>query len=106
MFLPKKGILKIDLQAKGGGSVDKAEIFVDGQKKCDITPCIVADLDPGSRTVKVIVPNAGPVDPVTALRRRPMRTRAPSAPVPSSTTWPERLPVGGSLRSRASTWPG
>jgi len=66
MMMPKKGTLKIDLQAKGGGSVDKAEIFVDGQKKCDITPCIVADLDPGSRTVKVIVPNAGPVDPVTA----------------------------------------
>lgn len=66
MFLPKKGILKIDLQAKGGGAVDKAEIFVDGQKKCDITPCIVADLDPGARTVKVIVPNAGPVEPVTA----------------------------------------
>ena len=65
MFMPKKGILKIDLQAKGGGGVDKAEIFVDGQKKCDITPCIVADLDPGPRTVKVIVPNAGPVEPVT-----------------------------------------
>jgi PEGA domain len=65
MFLPKKGTLKIDLQAKGGGSVDKAEIFVDGQKKCDITPCIVADLDPGARTVKVIVPNAGSVEPVT-----------------------------------------
>jgi serine/threonine-protein kinase len=65
MFMPKKGTLKIDLQAKGGGTVDKAEIFVDGQKKCDITPCIVADLDPGSRTIKVIVPNAGPVDPVT-----------------------------------------
>jgi len=66
MFMPKKGTLKIDLQAKGGGGVDKAEIFVDGQKKCDITPCIVADLDPGSRTVKVIIPNAGPVEPVTA----------------------------------------
>ena len=66
MLLPKKGTLKIDLQAKGGGSVDKAEIFVDGQKKCDITPCIVADLDPGGRTVKVIVPGGGPVDPVTA----------------------------------------
>ncbi len=65
MFMPKKGTLKIDLQAKGGGGVDKAEIFVDGQKKCDITPCIVADLDPGPRTVKVIIPNAGPVEPVT-----------------------------------------
>ena len=65
MFMPKKGTLKIDLQAKAGGGVDKAEIFVDGQKKCDITPCIVADLDPGPRTVKVIVPNAGPVEPVT-----------------------------------------
>lgn len=66
MLMPKKGTLKIDLQAKGGGAVDKAEIFVDGQKKCDITPCIVADLDPGARTVKVIVPGGGPVEPVTA----------------------------------------
>jgi hypothetical protein len=66
MFLPKKGTLKIDLQAKGGGTVDKAEIFVDGQKKCDITPCVVADLNPGVRTVQVKIAGGGPVEPVTA----------------------------------------
>ncbi len=53
MFLPKKGKFKIDLSTKDGGAVDQAEIFVDGQKKCDTAPCVISDLDPGDRTIKV-----------------------------------------------------
>ncbi|MRG91794.1 PEGA domain-containing protein [Polyangium spumosum] len=56
MFLPKKGSLKIDIQAKGGATVGKSEIYVDGQKKCDIAPCVVNDLEPGSKIIKVIAP--------------------------------------------------
>jgi len=33
--------------------VDKVEIFVDGQKKCDLSPCWV-DLKPGERRVRVV----------------------------------------------------
>jgi hypothetical protein len=54
MLLPKKGQLKIDVRSKSGGVIQKAEIFVDGQKKCDTAPCIVTDLEPGSRTIRVI----------------------------------------------------
>jgi serine/threonine protein kinase len=53
MFLPKKGKFKIDLSTKDGGAVDTAEIFVDGQKKCDTAPCVISDLDPGDRTIKI-----------------------------------------------------
>ncbi|MDI1433778.1 PEGA domain-containing protein, partial [Polyangium sorediatum] len=65
MLLPKKGSLKIDIQAKGG-SISKAEIFVDGQKKCDTTPCVVAELGPGEKTVRVIVSDLGKDEKVTA----------------------------------------
>jgi serine/threonine-protein kinase len=66
MLLPKKGSLSIDIKSKSGAPVSKAEIFVDGQKKCDITPCKVADLDPGPKVVKVLVPDSAPADPVVA----------------------------------------
>jgi len=61
MLLPRTGQLKIELKAKSGQQIAKAEIFVDGQKKCDTTPCVVDGLDTGSKTIKVIAPNADPV---------------------------------------------
>jgi serine/threonine-protein kinase len=66
MFLPKKGGLKIDIQANSGAPVGKAEIFVDGKKECDTTPCVVSELSPGPKTIKVIAPEFAPVQPVTA----------------------------------------
>ena len=66
MFLPKKGGLKIDIQAKGGAPVGKAEIFVDGKKECDTTPCVVNELPPGPKTIKVIAAEFAPAQPVTA----------------------------------------
>jgi serine/threonine-protein kinase len=56
MLLPKKGQFRIDVKATGGAPLAHAEIFVDGQKKCDTTPCVVADLEPGPKTIKVISP--------------------------------------------------
>ncbi|MDI1481120.1 PEGA domain-containing protein [Polyangium sp. y55x31] len=66
MFLPKKGSLKIDIQSKGA-PISKAEIFVDGQKKCDTTPCVVAELGPGEKTVRVIVADLGKDEKVSAV---------------------------------------
>lgn len=54
ILVPRKGELKIDVKSKTGGPVAKAEIFVDGQKKCDTTPCVVKDLEPGSVSIKVL----------------------------------------------------
>ncbi|MDI1451220.1 PEGA domain-containing protein [Polyangium sp. 6x1] len=65
MLMPKKGSLKIDIQAKGA-PISKAEIFVDGQKKCDTTPCVVSELGPGEKTVRVIVSDLGKDEKVSA----------------------------------------
>lgn len=65
MFMPRTGEFKINVQSKSGSSVARAEIFVDGQKVCDTAPCVARNLEPGPRTIKVIVPGAGAVPPLT-----------------------------------------
>jgi serine/threonine-protein kinase len=65
IFLPKNGQLKIDIKAKTGAPIAKAEIFVDGQKKCDTAPCVVTDLAPGPKTIKVLASDFAPPEPVT-----------------------------------------
>ncbi|WP_437922644.1 PEGA domain-containing protein [Sorangium sp. So ce291] len=64
MLVPKKGALTIDLKTAGGASVARAEIFIDGQKRCDTVPCIVRELDPGSKAVKILAPDFPPRDAV------------------------------------------
>jgi serine/threonine-protein kinase len=53
-LMPPRGVLRIELTAPQGGQVSRAEVFVDGQKRCDSAPCIVPDLAPGTRLVKII----------------------------------------------------
>ncbi|WP_437910718.1 PEGA domain-containing protein [Sorangium sp. So ce327] len=64
MLVPKKGALTIDLKTPSGGAVDRAEIFLDGQKRCDTVPCVVRDLEPGSKVVKILAPDFPPRDAV------------------------------------------
>ncbi|WP_437738507.1 PEGA domain-containing protein [Sorangium sp. So ce1335] len=64
LLVPKKGALTIDLKTQGGGSIARAEIFIDGQKRCDTVPCIVRELEPGSKAVKILAPDFPPRDAV------------------------------------------
>lgn len=71
---PRSGSLQVQLRTASGGPASKAEIFVDGQRRCETDPCIVHDLKPGTKTVKVIVPGGEPpktahVDVVAGERR-------------------------------------
>jgi serine/threonine-protein kinase len=56
---PRTGQLRVELELPAGVVVPKAEIFVDGQKRCDTHPCVVAGLASGEHLVKVLVPGAG-----------------------------------------------
>jgi hypothetical protein len=62
VLLPKKGHLQVVVTAPGGATVGKVEIFVNGQKKCDTTPCLVKDLEPGSTIIKGIAPDYPPAE--------------------------------------------
>ncbi|MEO6601635.1 MAG: PEGA domain-containing protein [Polyangiaceae bacterium] len=54
MFLmPKKGTMFLTVAGPGNKPVDAIEVYVDGTKKCDASPCRVIDLATGSHLVKV-----------------------------------------------------
>src|SRR5262249_41233319 len=58
-LMPRKGQLKIDIKSKTGAQIEKAEIFIDGVKKCDTAPCVVNDLAAGAKTIKVVGDDIG-----------------------------------------------
>jgi serine/threonine-protein kinase len=67
VLVPRTGDLKIDVKSRDGSSIDKAEIFVDGQKKCETTPCVVTGLSTGPKTVKVLVPGADAAESIETV---------------------------------------
>ncbi len=67
LLWPRTGQLKIDLKSKDGQAIPRAEIFVDGVKRCDTAPCVVADLPAGAKTIRVILPGQAFVDAVETV---------------------------------------
>lgn len=53
LVLPRQGALIVTAAGPGNKQVDAVQVFVDGVKKCDASPCKVGDLDPGTHMVKV-----------------------------------------------------
>ncbi|NUP11020.1 MAG: serine/threonine protein kinase [Polyangiaceae bacterium] len=106
LVLPRKGDLKITITSKTGQAIAKAEIYVDGKKLCDTTPCLASGLDAGSRSVRVIINDQvvadqtakvepGREESVTiSIDGGPAEKPAPTnAPVASATTTATAAPV-------------
>jgi hypothetical protein len=54
MFLmPKKGSMVLTVAGPGNKPIDTVEVYVDGTKKCEASPCRVVDLAAGTHLVKV-----------------------------------------------------
>jgi serine/threonine-protein kinase len=107
LFLPKKGGLTVDIKAPNGVTVAKAEVFIDGQKRCDTVPCVVRDLEAGSKTVKVIAPDFPPRDAVETVeagkeKQVVISLEGSSGPSPSGTA----AAAGGTGFKAASTQSG
>ena len=68
MFLPRQGGLVVAVAGPGKKQVDTVQVFVDGHKQCDTSPCVVRDLPTSNaHIVKIKAPGyANPADqPVT-----------------------------------------
>jgi serine/threonine-protein kinase len=65
-LMGRSGELMVDVRDPKGAPLARAEIFIDGRKVCDSTPCVVTDLDAGSRLVKVTAPGYQTPPPATA----------------------------------------
>jgi serine/threonine-protein kinase len=60
----RDGQLRIAV-ATDHGSAEKVEIFVDGKKRCDVAPCLIGELEPGPKMVRVIAAGFVPAEAVT-----------------------------------------
>jgi hypothetical protein len=64
-LLRRPGELVVDVRDPKGAALPRAEIFVDGRKVCDSTPCVVQDLEPGARLIKATSPGYQTPAPTT-----------------------------------------
>jgi serine/threonine-protein kinase len=53
LLMPKKGSMVLTVAGPGNKPVDTVEVYVDGAKKCEASPCRVVDLAAGTHLVKV-----------------------------------------------------
>jgi serine/threonine-protein kinase len=53
LFMPREGTLIVTVAGPGNKPVDAVQVFIDGTKKCDSSPCRAAELGSGTHMVKV-----------------------------------------------------
>ena len=63
---PRHGELIVEVKTPDGDAVQVAEVFVDGKKHCDASPCVIRDMQPGTKLVQVMAPNHSSDGPVRA----------------------------------------
>ena len=54
---PDTGRLRVNIGPYHGPRVDRAEVFVDGRKHCEVVPCVIEDLPVGPKMIRVVSSN-------------------------------------------------
>jgi hypothetical protein len=65
-LMPRDGQLYVDVRDQSGNAIPLAEVFIDGQKQCDASPCVVRKIEAGHKLVQVLAPGHANQAPVTA----------------------------------------
>jgi serine/threonine-protein kinase len=60
LMMPRTGRIAVNIADTQGGAVNHVEIFVDGKKQCDTSPCIVDQVSTGVHQVKVLAQGYDP----------------------------------------------
>ncbi len=63
MLFPQKGRMVVTISGPGNKQIDSVQVFVDGAKRCDTSPCVVDDLDARNYFVKVTAPGYATPEP-------------------------------------------
>jgi serine/threonine-protein kinase len=66
-LVPRKGQFKVEVNAKNGATIGAVDVYVEGQKRCGTTPCVIAELEPGSKRIKVIAPGFPPAETLESI---------------------------------------
>ena len=56
LLRPDEGVLIVTASGPNDADVDKANVVVDGEQRCDMVPCRVSSLDNGTHVVRVSAP--------------------------------------------------
>lgn len=62
----QEGDLYVEVRDDAGNTIPVAEVFIDGQKQCDATPCVVRETRTGTKLVQVLADGHGSDGPVAA----------------------------------------
>lgn len=98
----RRDALLVTVAGAGGTSVDRAQVFIDGVRRCDSSPCLVSDLPEGLHFVTVTAPEHATTSPrvVKVSEREPAllhvelaREEAPPALSPLPTPVPAPAPA-------------
>jgi hypothetical protein len=70
LFLPRQGGLVVAVAGPGKKQVDTVQVFVDGHKQCDTSPCVVRDLSAGTAHIVKIKASgyASPADQPVSIK--------------------------------------
>ena len=55
-MMPRPGALVVNVADNTGAAVPKLTVEIDGAKKCEASPCSVAEVEPGTHKVKITAP--------------------------------------------------
>jgi hypothetical protein len=67
LLVSRKGSLNVVVVSAHGTALPKLEVFIDGRIRCTTSPCVVKDLSPGSRSIRVAVDGAPAAVPIDAV---------------------------------------
>jgi len=57
LTMPGTGQLRVNIGPFHGPRVDRAEVFVDGRKHCEVVPCVIEGLPAGPKMIRVVAAN-------------------------------------------------
>jgi serine/threonine-protein kinase len=56
LMLPKQGSVVVAVSGPGNKAIDSVQVFLDGKKQCDTSPCVASSIKAGPHIVKVSAP--------------------------------------------------
>jgi serine/threonine-protein kinase len=64
--MQRPGGVEVEVKDASGASVPRAEVFLDGRRVCESTPCFVPDVEVGRHTVRVLTAGEADREPLLA----------------------------------------
>ena len=55
-------VVRIHVQSQSGADLPLANIYLDGNKSCEATPCVLRNLEPGTHRLRVEAPGHAPTE--------------------------------------------